>query len=101
MSDLVKVKNLIHHIEVVCDALYQNNLGDGLGQVPRIVAQLADVLEEVVAKEEASVELEPLQASLDRLFLGLDEKDHVYVADVLTFEITKSLEEIFGKDYID
>lgn len=93
MIRLEKEDELLGNLELICDALYHNNMANAMEQVPKVMLEIVTRIEDMVNRGMDVELLKELSNSLERVNNGWNEKDHVYIADVLTFEIVPYLKE--------
>lgn len=91
MNRLQKDDELVSNLEIICDALYQNNMANAMEKIPELMIEIVSIIEGMVSTGMGLDLLKELSDSLERINTGWQEKDHVYIADVLTFELIPNL----------
>lgn len=74
-------------IEAIADLFYQNQLEEGIGQLPQLIQVLNEILEEKrYTDEQQYFDL------LKNITESIDDKNYIVLADLLVFELMSDIE---------
>ena len=74
-------------IEAIADLFYQNQLEEGLGQLPQLIQVLNEILEEKRYTDE-----QQYFNLLKNITESIDDKNYIVLADLLVFELMSDIE---------
>ncbi len=74
-------------IEAIADLFYQNQLEEGIGQLPKLIQVLNEILEEKRYTDE-----QQYFNLLKNIMESIDDKNYIVLADLLVFELMSDTE---------
>ena len=74
-------------IEAIADLFYQNQLEEGIGQLPQLIQVLNEILEEKRYTDE-----QQYFKLLKNITESIDDKNYIVLADLLVFELMSDIE---------
>ena len=74
-------------IEAIADLFYQNQLEEGIGQLPQLIQVLNEILEEKRYTDE-----QQYFNLLKNIMESIDDKNYIVLADLLVFELMSDTE---------
>ena len=74
-------------IEAIADLFYQNQLEEGIGQLPQLIQVLNEILEEKRYTDE-----QQYFNLLKNIMESIDDKNYIVLADLLMFELMSDTE---------
>ncbi len=74
-------------IEAIADLFYQNQLEEGIGQLPQLIQVLNEILEEKRYTDE-----QQYFNLLKNITESIDDKNYIVLADLLVFELMSDIE---------
>lgn len=74
-------------IEAIADLFYQNQLEEGIGQLPQLIQVLNEILEEKRYTDE-----QQYFNLLKNITESIDDKNYIVLADLLVFELMSDTE---------
>ena len=74
-------------IEAIADLFYQNQLEEGIGQIPQFIQVLNEILEEKRYTDE-----QQYFNLLKNITESIDDKNYIVLADLLVFELMSDIE---------
>ncbi|CCY57737.1 unknown [Clostridium sp. CAG:632] len=74
-------------IETIADLFYQNQLEEGIGQLPQLIQVLNEILEEKRYTDE-----QQYFNLLKNITESIDDKNYIVLADLLVFELMSDIE---------
>ncbi|MBS6465651.1 MAG: hypothetical protein KH381_02795 [Clostridium sp.] len=74
-------------IEAIADLFYQNQLEEGIGQLPQLIQVLNEILEEKRYTDE-----QQYFNLLKNIMESIDDKNYIVLADLLVFELMSDIE---------
>ena len=74
-------------IEAIADLFYQNQLEEGIGQLPQLIQVLNEILEEKRYTDE-----QQYLNLLKNITESIDDKNYIVLADLLVFELMSDIE---------
>ena len=74
-------------IEAIADLFYQNQLEEGIGQLPQLIQVLNEILE-----EKRYTDAQQYFNLLKNIMESIDDKNYIVLADLLVFELMSDIE---------
>ena len=74
-------------IEAIADLFYQNQLEEGIGQLPQLIQVLNEILDEKRYTDE-----QQYFNLLKNITESIDDKNYIVLADLLVFELMSDIE---------
>lgn len=74
-------------MEAIADLFYQNQLEEGIGQLPQLIQVLNEILEEKRYTDE-----QQYFNLLKNITESIDDKNYIVLADLLVFELMSDIE---------